>query len=140
MVKHLVHPWRAMLTSSASDHDAQGRKPVWKDVRWAMLCPKERLRKDQEELLEHFLALHPNLAHAYELVQRFRTILRHRLSEDFDRWLEEAQDSGFAPFQRLAKTLAADRAAVLAAVELEWSTGQVEGHINRVKLMNRLGY
>lgn len=64
----------------------------------------------------------------------------HRLSEDFDRWLEEARDSGFAPFQRLAKTLAADRAAVLAAIELEWSTGQVEGHINRVKLMKRLGY
>lgn len=104
-----------------------------------MLCPKERLQNGQQELLGRFLALHPNLAHAYELVQRFRGILRYRLSKDFDQRLSDARDSGFAPFQHLAKTLAADRTAVTAAIELEWGTGQVEGHINRVKLMKRLG-
>jgi transposase len=33
-----------------------------------------------------------------------------------------------------------DEAAVKAALTLPWSTGPVEGHINRLKLIKRSGY
>ncbi len=39
-----------------------------------------------------------------------------------------------------AKGLQADKAAVRAALSLEWSNGQVEGQINRLKLIKRQMY
>lgn len=91
-------------------------------------------------MLEECLALHPSLATAYELLQWFRRLLHEHQTDELDRWLKAAANSGLAPFERLARTLMADRAAVRAAVELEWSTGRVEGNITRVKLLKRLGY
>ena len=40
----------------------------------------------------------------------------------------------------LADGIQADRAAVEAAFVLPWSNGQLEGHVNRVKLIKRQGY
>lgn len=90
--------------------------------------------------LAEFLAINPDLAGARELLQRFRKMLRNKDVSDFDPWLIAAAGSGLAPFQRLARTLHKDRATVLAGIELPWSTGPIEGHITRVKLIKRLGY
>lgn len=40
----------------------------------------------------------------------------------------------------LANGIEADRAAVEAAFLLQWSNGQLEGQVNRVKLIKRQGY
>ena len=40
----------------------------------------------------------------------------------------------------LARGIQADRAAVDAGLTLRWSTGPVEGHVTRVKLLKRQGY
>jgi hypothetical protein len=40
----------------------------------------------------------------------------------------------------VARSLRQDDAAVIAALTTPWSTGQCEGQIRRVKLMNRSGY
>jgi transposase len=41
------------------------------------------------------------------------------------------------PLQRFAKGLRHDYDAVKAGVTLPWSTGPVEGHINRLKMLKR---
>lgn len=104
------------------------------------MCPAEHLRPEHVEQLNALPALHPELDKAYELTKRFRQILKDKLVDDLDLWLATAVDSGLQPFQRLARTLRSDRSAVSAAIELPWSTGQVEGHITRVKLLKRQGY
>jgi transposase len=38
---------------------------------------------------------------------------------------------------RFAAGLKKDKAAVRAALRLPWSNGQVEGHVNRLKLLKR---
>jgi Transposase len=48
--------------------------------------------------------------------------------------------SGLASFVSFARGVEADRAAVEAALSLPWSTGPVEGHVHRVKLLKRRGY
>jgi transposase len=138
MVRHTVQPWRVQSTDRAPS--APPYRYAWKEVRWAILCPPEHLKRDQEQCLVEFFALHPEVALAHELLQRFRRILRDRLVDELENWLRDAAASGLAPFQRLAKTLTADKAAVHAAAQLPWSTGQVEGIITRVKLVKRLGY
>jgi transposase len=40
-------------------------------------------------------------------------------------------------FQRFAQGLRDDYAAVKAGMTLSWSTGPVEGHINRLKMLKR---
>jgi transposase len=43
------------------------------------------------------------------------------------------------PFVGFVHGIAADRAAVEAAFRLPWSTGPVEGHVHKIKLLNRQG-
>jgi transposase len=52
-------------------------------------------------------------------------------------WLEQARGTELA---RFAIEIERDRDAVLAATIFPWSNGQVEGHVNRLKLIKRQGY
>lgn len=140
MLRTYVRPWREDPSRSSSGHQARVNQVVWKDLRWTILRPKEHLSPEDAELLDGFLRMHPPLQKAYGLVQAFRNMLKEHRVEELDRWLTEASQSGLPPLQRLAKSLANDRAAVLAAIELEWSTGPVEGQITRLKLLKRIGY
>ncbi len=140
-LRDLVRPWRTTLGPSATtEAGGSSRRPNWRDVRWAILCPPEHRRRGQQELAQRFLALHPDLRDAHDLVQRFRRMLRDHAVGDFDHWMEQARVSRFPSFRRLARTFAADLAAIRAAIELPWSTGRVEGHITRVKLIKQIGY
>jgi len=66
--------------------------------------------------------------------------VRQRQSEQFDRWLERAEQSQIAPFEHFARSLKEDYDAVKAGVTLETSNGQVEGQINRLKMLKRQMY
>ena len=60
-----------------------------------------------------------------------------RGAERVEEWLTQAAQSSLRPFQRLAKSFCRDVAAIKAGLTLPWSTGPVEGHINRLKLVKR---
>lgn len=145
-LRRLVSPWRAECppppkTQRPPREDVhQVRKVNWGEVRKAVLCPPEHLNDVRRQSLQDFLLLHPKLARARDLVYQFRLLLKDQDVAALDTWLTAAARSELAPFERLARTLNADRKAVLAAVELPWSTGPVEGHITRVKLIKRIGY
>jgi transposase len=108
--------------------------------RWLCLRPPERLTTDERAVLAQVLAADADLAHGYELVQRFRRVLHARDVVALDAWLKDAQQSDLAPFVSLANGLLSDRAAVEAALTLPWSNGPVEGHVHRLKLIKRQGY
>ena len=57
-----------------------------------------------------------------------------------DAWIELTKRCKFGPLVRLAYSLHKDMAAVSAAVETSWSNGQVEGQINRLKMIKRQMY
>ena len=147
-LRRLLTPWRAESPKAPRNvrervqrkGDSRTPKVTWKEVRWAVLCPPEHLNSDQRQLLQEFLSLHPQLTRARDLVDRFRSMLKEHATAAFDTWLTDAAQSGLTPFERLARTLQADRSAVLAGIELPWSTGPVEGQITRLKLMKRIGY
>jgi transposase len=48
--------------------------------------------------------------------------------------------SGIYALQRFAKTLQPDEDAVRHAIAFPWSSGQVEGQINRLKTLKRAMY
>ena len=69
--------------------------------------------------------------------EAFAALVRGREVERLEAWLRAAQDGPVAALRRFAKRLLADEGAVRAAVSLDWSNGQVEGQINRLKTIKR---
>ena len=71
------------------------------------------------------------------LAMRFRGLLRGGSRVKLARWLEDARLSGIYAMQRFARTLRQDIDAVTNALTEPWSNGQVEGQINRLKMLKR---
>jgi transposase len=63
--------------------------------------------------------------------------LAQRQPAQLDPWLTRATTSMLEAMRRFAKGLYEDYAAVKAGVTLPWSSGPVEGHINRLKMLKR---
>jgi transposase len=61
-------------------------------------------------------------------------------SAQLRRWIEGAKRCEFGALVRFAYGLPKDISAVAAAVDTGWSTGQVEGQINRLKMIKRQMY
>ena len=70
----------------------------------------------------------------------FGRLVRERDRAGLAAWLEAADGSGIAEIAGIAAGIRQDRAPVEAALSLEWSAGQTEGQINRLKLIKRQGY
>ncbi len=84
--------------------------------------------------------LDPAIARAHTLTQRFADLVRQRSGSEFDAWLGAVQTHGIVALQRFADGLRRDDAAVKAGLTEEWSNGQTEAQINRLKLLKRQMY
>jgi transposase len=104
---------------------------------WLVLRRPERLDQDEAAQLAQLQGQHPEVAAAIALAQDFARLVRERQPDQLDPWLARAAESPLAPLQRFAKGLCDDYDAVKAGVTLPWSTGPVEGHINRLKMLKR---
>lgn len=67
-------------------------------------------------------------------------MVSERRSEELDAWLDAAENSEVPEIENFGRALRRDYEAVGAALEYEWSSGQVEGQINRLKLIKRQMY
>jgi hypothetical protein len=72
-----------------------------------------------------------------QLAQAFTQMIRKRQPEQLDLWLEQANTSEFPELISFASGIKRDYAAVKAALHSPYSTGPVEGNINRLKLIKR---
>jgi transposase len=104
---------------------------------WTVLRRPERRSAEDRTLLAALREGSPVLDAAVELAEEFAALVRGREPERLDPWLRRAQDGPVAALRRFAKRLLADLGAVRAAVSLGWSNGQVEGQINRLKMLKR---
>ncbi|MCC7360116.1 MAG: ISL3 family transposase [Anaerolineales bacterium] len=95
--------------------------------------------EDQRQVAELCQTI-PDLAEARELATNFRTLLTGHELQKLAPWLQQAAASHLVEFQALATSLVRDQAAVEQAIATKWSSGQVEGQVNRLKLMKRMMY
>jgi transposase len=82
----------------------------------------------------------PALRRVYNFAQAFIRIVRHRLSKALKPWLSAVTENKIPELSSFARSLARDKNAVLAALSLPWSNGQVEGQVNRLKLVKHQMY
>lgn len=104
---------------------------------WLVFRHPDKTTDSDTALLHRLGQLAPATAEAIALGQAFAHLLRSRGAERVEEWLTRAAQSSLRPFQRLAKSFRRDLAAMTAGLTLPWSTGPVEGHINRLKLVKR---
>jgi hypothetical protein len=97
----------------------------------------EDLTKPQCAYIDRFLAIAPEIATARALAGRFADMVRQRLADDLDGWLDDAENSELRSF---AAGLRQDKVAVRAALTTPWSNGQTEGQITKLKLLKRQMY
>lgn len=82
-------------------------------------------------------AASPDIAAAADLSRRFQSMICDRDAGALSSWLE---DAGMGPMSSFARGILRDIDAVRAALTLAWSTGPVEGKINKLKLIKRSMY
>lgn len=70
----------------------------------------------------------------------FASLLRTRTGEQLDAWLEKVRASQISELQRFVASIERDKAAVVAGLTLPHSNGVVEGKVNKLKLIKRMGY
>jgi transposase len=76
----------------------------------------------------------------YTLAQEFIQMVRQRSIAFFEEWLIQVKASGVPELQGFAAGLQRDKQAVMAALSLPYSNGQVEGQINRLKFIKHSMY
>ncbi|MFI1766775.1 ISL3 family transposase [Streptomyces sp. NPDC020800] len=106
---------------------------------WIMR-PRETLTESQDKrLLEVRLAC-PDITRACDLARTFADLVRHRRGYLLLEWIRQAEQDAPKPMQGFAGFLRQDLDAVTAGLTLPWSSGVVEGHVNRVKTLKRAMY
>jgi transposase len=111
-----------------------------REAAWLFVCNPRKLRISQAVRLDSLRVTDEDLGLAYQLAQDFRGMVTKRQESVLGRWLEEAKASGIKELQSLATGISRDFDAVRAALRMQWSQGQTEGKVNKLKCIKRQMY
>jgi transposase len=128
--------YRTLQTATARSE----RQLSAKQVAWLVVKQPTALTVEEQEALAKMCQASAELEQAYSLAQTFGQLVREHKHQEFDHWIESAKATGIRELKGFAAGLLRDQAAVVAALSLPWSNGQVEGHVHRLKLIKRQMY
>jgi transposase len=107
---------------------------------WIMTRP-DRLADGDKASLEAILAASPELAAVTASVRAFAVIMTERRGHQLlEPWMTAALATAEPALRSFVTGLRADQDAVTAGLSLPWSSGTVEGHVNRIKMLKRQMY
>ena len=116
-----------------------GELPSARQLTWLMMRQPEQLEQEQRDVLLR-LQQDTQIKQVYRLAQQFIQLVKRREVAKLNQWLQECKACRIAMLQSFATRIEQDYAAIRAALETEWSNGQTEGQINRLKLLKRQMY
>lgn len=121
------------------------RQQIWRPsprtVAWLLLDSQLARSSEQHAFLAALHRLWPDLGESVALIQQFSRLLQEHDADSLEAWVQLAGEETILPeVRKFARVLRRDWAAVLEAVRGPWSSGQVEGQINRLKLIKRQMY
>ena len=102
--------------------------------------PPGKLADDDRAALASITTRCPELTATRDLVRDFADMLCHQHGEYLETWATQAQTSPVSELRGFAKGLRKDWAAVTAGLTTPYSSGAVEGHVNRIKMIKRQMY
>jgi transposase len=150
LVRRYVAGWRTEPArhGRAAQVDLPGGVPapqptrVWspRQARWALTKAIGDLEPEDQAYRAALLDAAPDLALAQERTQAFCQVVRDRDRSGLLRWLTETEHCTLPELRGFVAGIRRDQAAVEAALVWEWSNGQTEGQINRLKALKRQMY
>jgi transposase len=149
-VQHAVKPWRDgpalrgrqahRLSRPPTEATWAHRPPSATQATWWLLQPVTALTPTQQRLRQRLLEAAPEVEQALAEILDFRRLIRERDAAALTPWLTTAEASPVPEVRAFAAGLRRDQAAVQAALDQAWSSGRVEGHITKIKLIKRQMY
>ena len=145
-LRHFLQKWREAEDAEIKMHtmirsSAPGRAPSTRQIKWLLFGSNKKPSQQWEQVfLQQLCRDIPAIETARELVGEFHQLMTDRQSEGFKRWLEKVRTTGIGELVWFANGVEQDRAPVEKAFESQWSQGQTEGQVNRLKLIKRQMY
>ncbi len=107
---------------------------------WLILRPATKQSEADQLAIELLKKQHPDLDTAISLAVDFADLVRRKESKRLDQWLNSAKNSKIRAITGFATKLKDDLDAVRNGITYQWSNGQVEGQVNRLKMLKRQMY
>ncbi|WP_328793122.1 MULTISPECIES: ISL3 family transposase [unclassified Streptomyces] len=120
--------------------DAAPRPPSVRQVTGWLTRHPTALTEDDRAGLKSILARCPELDTASRHVREFGEILTGRLGATLPTWIDAVDASQLPGLTGFALHLLRDLDAVTAGLTLNWSSGSIEGAVNRIKKIKRQLY
>ncbi|MCO5185376.1 MAG: transposase [Anaerolineae bacterium] len=105
-----------------------------------VMMPAHNRSTEHKQWLDSLVQREPTIAAATDIAAQFIDALRQRKDDFLNDWLATTKRSTASYLSGFAKGIELDLAAVQAAFTSEFSNGQVEGQINRLKIIKRMMY
>ena len=137
MVAKFVAEWRSPGPSKRS---SSSEKISPKHAAILVTRAADKMTTEQQTLLERIMVRCPDVYDLRNIALSFRSAMKAENAGRLLDWIRKAKHCEFGGVVRFAYGLQKDISVVTAAVEVKWSTGQVEGQINRLKMIKRQMY
>ncbi|MFE2124226.1 ISL3 family transposase [Rhodococcus aetherivorans] len=138
-----ARPWAGAGYKSRTRSAGDPATAAVKNSRWALLKNPEHLTAAQRDQLAWIQAHDARLFRAWQLEEQLRLILKlpSAVAPDaLEAWIEDATASGLPAFVGLARSITAQRPAILATIEHRLSNGRVESVNTKIRLIVRRGF
>jgi len=96
-----------------------------------------RLTVDEQARLEALLGRCPELNALVGHVRAFAEMICELGGDRLQQWTDAVQADDLPALHSFVAGLRRDQDAVVAGLTLRWSSGPVEGHVNRLKMLKR---
>ncbi|ANZ13544.1 IS transposase [Streptomyces noursei ATCC 11455] len=134
-----VRRWLEPLRSSEAPTPKRSAAPTVRQVvSWLTRHP-DNFASGQQLRLKCVLTVCPELADLRRHIGDFARMMKNLDGHLLSRWIKAAKGSELPPLHSFASNLNKDFDAVTAGLTLPYSSGMVEGHVNRVKFLKRQG-
>ncbi|MFA1551971.1 ISL3 family transposase [Actinomadura chokoriensis] len=130
-VRQYLQPWRTGLPAPAA------RRPptVRQATAWFLSSPA-RVDPADERRLDTLCDAGPQLAVLRDRVREFAEMMVHRRGQRLETWMTVVAGDDLPELHSFVLGLRRDQDAVTAGLTLPYSSGPVEGHVNRIIMWN----
>ncbi|MFE9658147.1 transposase [Micromonospora sp. NPDC006431] len=132
--------WLISVRGSNAAAPPQPPVPKTREITGWIMRPASKLAAADRAQLDRLCSLCPDLDAIRDLAHGFTDLVRTRRGDRLDAWVKQAEQGTVAEIRSFANGLRKDWAAVTAGLTLTWSSGAVEGAVNRIKMIKREMY
>jgi transposase len=133
--KQIVREYVHRLRLTFPHQDPPRRRPSVRDVTGWITRHPDRLDAEDAQRLKEIPARVPPLAAAARHVRAFAELMNDRRGRQLKEWIAAVQADQVPALHTFAVGLLPDLDAVVAGLSLSYSSGAVEGHNNKIKML-----